>query len=101
MALNSTLHLDSCVNINRHYAETLRLWRLRFNANAAKVRALGFDVEFERIWNLYLCMCEASFLHSTINLQQITFSRTSNANLFRKSLSCPTPQAQAPLFLIA
>lgn len=92
MATQSTLHMDSVININLHYAETLRLWRLRFNANIAQVKSLGFDTEFIRIWNLYLCMCESSFSHSTINLQQITFSRTGNSSLFSASASCPQPQ---------
>jgi len=91
MATQSTLHLDSCVNINLHYAHTLRLWRQRFNASLPRVLELGFDESFVRIWNLYLCMCESSFSYSTINLQQITFSRTSNASMLSKSASCPSP----------
>ena len=75
---NSTLHVDSVANFPLHYAETLRLWRLRFNANTEAVVALGFDDEFIRSWNLYFCMCESSFAYATINLQQITFSRMSN-----------------------
>jgi cyclopropane-fatty-acyl-phospholipid synthase len=31
MATNSTLHLENAVNMNLHYAHTLRLWRYRFN----------------------------------------------------------------------
>ena len=85
----STLHLESCSNHCLHYAHTLRLWRQRFNAASETVALLGFDVQFVRVWNLYLCMCEASFQASTINLQQLTFSRMSNGNLSLPPLAAP------------
>jgi cyclopropane-fatty-acyl-phospholipid synthase len=81
MALKSTLHLENCVNMNLHYAHTLRLWRYRFNDNEAKIRTLGFDDAFIRLWNMYLCQCEAGFEAQVINLQILTFSRPGNAGL--------------------
>src|SRR5579885_1400205 len=40
------------------YARTLRAWRERFLSNLAKVRALGFDERFIRLWEFYLAYCE-------------------------------------------
>lgn len=45
----------------RDYAQTLRLWRAAFDTHLDKVRALGFDEAFIRIWRLYFAYCEAAF----------------------------------------
>ena len=44
-----------------HYAETLRRWRARFYENREQIAALGFDERFLRMWEYYLCYCEAAF----------------------------------------
>jgi cyclopropane-fatty-acyl-phospholipid synthase len=44
-----------------HYAETLRRWRERLDANERAVRALGFDDRFLAIWRFYLHYCEVGF----------------------------------------
>lgn len=81
MGLKSTLHLENINNINLHYAETLRQWRQRFNIAMPKILELGFDDTFIRLWNLYLCYCEAGFQSQSINLQMLTFSRPGNPNM--------------------
>jgi cyclopropane-fatty-acyl-phospholipid synthase len=43
-----------------HYANTLRAWRERFMARAAKAEAI-YDARFVRMWEFYLACCEASF----------------------------------------
>lgn len=83
MATKSTLHLENVVNTNLHYAETLRQWRYRFNTKLPKILEQGFDDTFIRLWNLYLCMCEAGFEAQIINLQVLTFSRPGNPNMLR------------------
>ncbi|HEX7969053.1 MAG TPA: cyclopropane-fatty-acyl-phospholipid synthase family protein, partial [Stellaceae bacterium] len=45
-----------------HYAETLRAWRTRFNANRERVRAL-YDERFCRMWEFYLAGSEIAFRH--------------------------------------
>ncbi len=45
-----------------HYAETLRAWRARFNANRERVRAL-YDERFCRMWEFYLAGSEIAFRH--------------------------------------
>lgn len=87
MALRSTLHLENAVNMNLHYAHTLRLWRQRFNDNERKIRQLGFDDAFIRLWNMYLCQCEAGFEAQVINLQILTFSRPGNPALLASRLT--------------
>ena len=71
----STLTLEHIDNIGLHYAETLREWRRRFNANEKVVRKLGFDDVFLRVWNYYLTYCEAGFGSQTENCLILVFSR--------------------------
>jgi len=71
----STLTLEHIDNIGLHYAETLREWRRRFNANEDTVRKLGFDDVFMRVWNYYMTYCEAGFQSQTENCLILVFSR--------------------------
>lgn len=50
------------------YAQTLAEWRRRFLAAQADVAALGFDARFRRLWEYYLCYCEAGFRIGTIDV---------------------------------
>ena len=50
------------------YAETLRQWRLRFEAAWPKIAPLGFDERFRKLWTLYLCYCEAGFAEGVIDV---------------------------------
>ncbi|MBX3643446.1 MAG: class I SAM-dependent methyltransferase [Rubrivivax sp.] len=59
----------------RDYAETLRRWRARFQAEEAAVRALGFDGRFLRIWEFYLAYCEAAFDTGNTDVLQFTLQR--------------------------
>lgn len=43
------------------YARTLAEWRLRFDAKWQTIALLGFDDRFRRLWDYYLCYCEAGF----------------------------------------
>ena len=57
------------------YAETLRRWRERFVTRRAQILQLGFDERFMRIWEFYLCYCEAAFSMNNTNLVQFTVVR--------------------------
>jgi cyclopropane-fatty-acyl-phospholipid synthase len=59
----SVAHLE---DITPHYATTLRNWYDRFRANLPEVRTLGFPEPFIRMWEYYLCYCEAGFRERTI-----------------------------------
>jgi cyclopropane-fatty-acyl-phospholipid synthase len=57
------------------YAETLRRWRTDFLRSEAKVRELGFDTRFMRIWQFYLAYCEAAFTLGNTDVVQFTLQR--------------------------
>jgi cyclopropane-fatty-acyl-phospholipid synthase len=54
------------------YAETLSRWRASFLGADARVRQLGFDTRFMRIWEFYLGYCEAAFATGNTSVMQFT-----------------------------
>lgn len=72
-----------------HYAETLRRWRVAFQNRLDDVRQLGYSEEFIRLWNYYLCYCEAAFEERYVGVIQIQFDkpecRRDPINLSRQS----------------
>ena len=61
-----------------HYAETLRRWRERFEANRDTVRAL-YDERFCRMWEHYLVISEISFRRLGNVVFQIQLARRQDA----------------------
>ncbi|MEJ6511611.1 MAG: cyclopropane-fatty-acyl-phospholipid synthase family protein [Actinomycetota bacterium] len=57
------------------YAETLRRWRVNLHADEASMAALGLDQQFLRLWDFYLCYCEAGFDEKMIDVVQMRFAR--------------------------
>ena len=54
------------------YAKTLTTWRENFLKNWDKIKPLGFDNYFKRMWEFYLCYCEAGFKSKNIDLIQFS-----------------------------
>ena len=57
------------------YAQTLRVWREKFLSEEQRVRSLGFDTRFIRIWEFYLAYCEAAFAAGNTDVVQFTLRR--------------------------
>jgi cyclopropane-fatty-acyl-phospholipid synthase len=73
----SPLRIDGAPHeIGPHYATTLRHWRERFVERAADVAALGFDIEFRRMWEFYLAYCEAGFRAGALGDVQLRLARS-------------------------
>lgn len=58
-------------DIGLDYARTLHHWRERFLATLPRIRELGFDDRFIRMWDYYLCYCEGAFLERAISTVHI------------------------------
>ena len=71
----SNLRLASVEDLSNDYALTLRAWRHRFFERIEDVRALGFDDRFIRIWEYYLCYCEAAFLEQAVGVVQVVWDK--------------------------
>jgi cyclopropane-fatty-acyl-phospholipid synthase len=76
---SSRLNVVGLEEIGPHYAETLRRWRLAFEAGLDRVRGLGYDERFVRTWRFYLAFCEAGFRTRQLRDAQIVFARTGEA----------------------
>ncbi len=76
-----TMTLLDYEDITPSYVKTLSLWKDRFNENAGKVRALGFDDSFVRKWNYYKAYCKAAFNMRNISVAQAVFTRPNNLSL--------------------
>ena len=59
----------------RDYAETLRRWNAAFEARWPEIESLGFDQRFRRLWQFYLCYCEAGFESDRIDVGQFLIER--------------------------
>lgn len=66
------IHLE---DIGPHYATTVRHWHDRFVARIDAVRELGYSDAFVRMWQFYLCYCEAAFTERAIGTVQILAMR--------------------------
>jgi len=85
LARSTELGLWHAEEIGPHYARTLALWRERFLAALAQVRALGFEERFIRMWEYYLSICEASFLERNTGNVQLLLAKEGA----RKSIAGP------------
>ncbi|MCH7486275.1 MAG: class I SAM-dependent methyltransferase [Proteobacteria bacterium] len=61
-----------------HYAETIRHWRRRFQANRDKAAALQ-DERFCRMWEYYLASAEVGFRYLRNTVFQIQLSKRQDA----------------------
>jgi cyclopropane-fatty-acyl-phospholipid synthase len=78
-----------------HYAETLKAWRERFQANRDKVKAL-YDERFCRMWEFYLGASEATFRYGGHVVFQIQFTRDVNALPITRDYMVDWERAHAP-----
>jgi cyclopropane fatty-acyl-phospholipid synthase-like methyltransferase len=72
-ASEQQLCLKHLEDIGLSYAETIHQWRERFLNAKAQVLALGFDENFIRMWDFYLCYCEGGFKEGVISDVHLLF----------------------------
>lgn len=60
--------LASVTSFGASYALTLAEWRRRFLASWPAVEELGFRPPFRRLWEYYLCYCEAGFRSNVLDV---------------------------------
>ena len=69
---DNDLSIKSYDSYADHYSNTLTLWRNEFNKKWDKIKKHGFDLTFKRMWEFYLCYCEAGFKSKNIDLIQFS-----------------------------
>jgi cyclopropane-fatty-acyl-phospholipid synthase len=60
-ARQAGLKLADAYGFGQDYARTLSAWLERFDRVSDKVRQMGFDERFQRMWRYYLAYCIAGF----------------------------------------
>jgi cyclopropane-fatty-acyl-phospholipid synthase len=75
MADSSDLRIVQLEDIGPHYATTLAHWRENFFENLEGVQALGLPQSFIRMWEFYLCYCEAGFAERVVGDMQMLLTR--------------------------
>jgi cyclopropane-fatty-acyl-phospholipid synthase len=78
IARASDLRVFDLDDIGPHYATTLAHWRENFRANLPRVRALGYDENFIRMWEYYLCYCEGGFAERVLGDVQMLLVKPGN-----------------------
>lgn len=75
---HANLWLLDCEILRMHYGYTLAHWRARFDANReAAVQVM--DERFAKMWEIYLSMCEATFMDGTSHVFQLQLGNKRDA----------------------
>ena len=75
------LQINGVEEIGFGYARTLREWRLNVWRKVDRIRELGYDDRFLRIWTSYLAYCEAGFAIRSLRDMQIVPTHPANDSL--------------------
>jgi len=67
-AQKAGLLLEKIECFGQSYARTLAMWHDRFEVAWPRIKPLGFDERFRKLWKLYLCYCEAGFSEGLIDV---------------------------------
>ncbi len=78
VAARSRLLIHHLEDVGAHYAETLRRGRAAFLANLPRVRQLGSDERFVRLWDFDLSYCEGGFATRHLGDVQLVLTRSGN-----------------------
>ena len=77
-ASQQKLRLKQLDDIGLSYAQTIHHWRERFLNAKEQVLQLGFDENFIRMWDFYLCYCEGGFKEGVISDVHMLFEASSH-----------------------
>lgn len=66
------LHME---DIGAHYVATLQAWRRNIAEGLPQLMALGYQPDFLRLWDFYLCYCEGGFLERSIGDVHLLFAK--------------------------
>ena len=75
VASDTDMQIVHLRDITDDYALTLAHWRDRFMDKLDEVKAMGFDEDFIRMWEYYLCYCEGGFRERIIGTVQLTLAK--------------------------
>ncbi|MAM33911.1 MAG: SAM-dependent methyltransferase [Micavibrio sp.] len=68
----SGLEISNHVSFGKDYAKTLHIWHQAFQEKWPDLQGGAKDERFKKLWEEYLCYCEAGFKVGTIDVIQIS-----------------------------
>lgn len=71
----SDLRISQLEDFGQHYARTLDQWRRTFISEFEAVENMGCSEDFNRLWEYYLCYCEAGFLERYTGVIQFVLDK--------------------------
>lgn len=77
----SDLRLVNMEDLTAFYIQTLQHWRQRFLAGRQELLAQGFSEAFRRLWEFYLCYCEAGFIERYTGDVQLLYAKPAHRQL--------------------
>jgi len=75
VARETDMRMLALRDITSSYVRTLNEWRSNFELHWPRLRQLGYDERFRRIWRLYLAYCEAGFAERRIGDVQLLLAK--------------------------
>jgi len=71
----SDLRISQLEDFGQHYARTLDQWRRTFISEFEAIENMGYSEDFNRLWEYYLCYCEAGFLERYTGVIQFVLDK--------------------------
>lgn len=71
----SDLRISQLEDFGQHYARTLDQWRRTFISEFEAVENMAYSEDFNRLWEYYLCYCEAGFLERYTGVIQFVLDK--------------------------
>ncbi len=75
LAKKNNLTFKEHLSFGKDYAKTLSIWRNNFLLNWSKIKKLGYDENFKRLWEYYLTYCEVGFNNGSIEVSQFLLEK--------------------------
>ena len=72
---STKMKLFNMEDFGMSYAYTLNEWKKRFNQKIKTVEKLGYDQQFQRMWDFYLSYCEGGFIERSISVVHLLFTK--------------------------
>ncbi len=69
------LKLNEYKNFQQSYAKTLELWNKKFQDSWTHISQQGYSLRFKRMWEYYLCYCQAGFISGSTDVSQFIIKK--------------------------
>ncbi|MDA3807982.1 MAG: cyclopropane-fatty-acyl-phospholipid synthase [Thiomicrorhabdus sp.] len=67
--------VDNVLDFGQNYAKTCQLWKQDFNQHSDALLSLGYDRQFQKMWNYYLDYCTVGFETEHSSVVQLTLTK--------------------------